>query len=236
MDMKRTHKGIFITGTDTGVGKTFVAAGLIKAMREKGINVCPMKPVETGCKKRNGKLIPADAVKLLKASGIEISLDAVNPYRFRQPLAPAVAAEHEGVVIKRSKLISAYNRLSKSYDFIVIEGAGGIMTPVYKEYLYLDMIKDLALPLIIVSRPGLGTINHTLLTIEAARSRRINVYGVIIKHASMAGKDLSEKSNPEIIESIGKVPVLGIIPYLKNPASLSSQLVFHSIAEKIIRI
>lgn len=230
------NKGIFITGTDTGVGKTFVAAGIIKAIRGKGINICPMKPVETGCKIKNGKLAPADAIKLLRASGMEESLDIVNPYRFRQPLAPAVAAENEGLVIKKGKIISAYNRLLKSYDFIVIEGAGGIMTPVYKKYLCLDMIKDLALPLIIVSRPGLGTINHTLLTIEAARSRRINVYGVIINHASMAGKDLSEKSNPEIIESIGKVPVLGIIPYLKNTALLSSQLVFHSIAEKIIRI
>jgi len=229
------NKGIFITGTDTGVGKTFVAAGLIKAIRAKGINVCPMKPVETGCKKRNGRLVPADAVKLSKASGIEESLDAVNPYRFRLPLAPATAAEKEGVAINRNKIMAAYKRLSKSHDFIVIEGAGGIMTPVYKKYLYLDMINDFALPLIIVSRPGLGTINHTLLTIEAARSKGINLQGVIINHASGAGNDLSEESNPEIIARIGNVPVLGIIPYFKNPASLSSQSLFRSIAEKIIR-
>lgn len=229
------NKGIFITGTDTGVGKTFVAAGLIKAIRGKGINVCPMKPVETGCRKRDGELLPADAVKLLKASGLKESLDAVNPYRFRQPLAPAAAAENEGVVIKRSKIISACERLSKSYDFIVIEGAGGIMTPVYKKYLCLDLIKKIGLPLIIVSRPGLGTINHTLLTIEAARSRGVNLHGVIINHAAYKGKDLSEKSNPEIIESIGRVPILGIIPYLKNPASLRSQAVFRSIAGKIIK-
>lgn len=229
------HKGIFITGTDTGVGKTFVAAGLIKAIRGKGINVCPMKPVETGCRIKKGRLVPADAVKLLKASGIEESLEAVNPYRFRQPLAPAVAAENEGIVIKRSNIISAYKRLSKSYDFIVIEGAGGIMTPVYKEYLCLDMIKNFALSVIIVSRPGLGTINHSLLTIEAARSRGVNVHGLIINHAADKGKDLSEKSNPEIIESIGRVPILGIIPYLKNPASLRSQSLFRSIAGKIIK-
>ncbi len=229
------NKGIFITGTDTGVGKTFVAAGLIKAIRGKVINVCPMKPVETGCKIKNGKLVPADAVKLLKASGIEESLDAVNPYRFRQPLAPAVAAENEGVVIKRSKIISAYKRLLKTHDFIVIEGAGGILTPIHKEYLCIDMIKDLALPMIIVSKPGLGTINHTLLTIEAARSRGVNLHGVIINNAADKGKDLSENSNPEIIERIGRVPILGIIPYFKNPASLRSQLVFRNIAEKIIR-
>lgn len=229
------NKGIFITGTDTGVGKTFVAAGLIKAIRKKGINVCPMKPVETGCKIKNGRLAPADAVKLLKASGIDESLDAVNPYRFRQPLAPAVAAENEGVVIKKGKIISAYNHLAKSYDFIVIEGAGGIMTPVYKEYLCLDMIKDIGLSLIIVSRPGLGTINHTLLTIEAAKNRGINVYGVIVNHTGSAVKDLSEESNPEIIKRIGKVKVMEIIPYFKNPVLLSFQSVFRRIAGKIIR-
>lgn len=228
------NKGIFITGTDTGVGKTFVASGLIKAIKGMGVNVCPMKPVETGCKIKNGKVVPADAVKLLKASGIKESVDSVNPYRFRQPLAPAMAAEDEGVVIKRSKIISAYKRLSKVYDFIVVEGAGGIMAPVYKRYLYLDMIKDIALPLIIVSRPGLGTINHTLLTIEAARSRGINLLGVIINHASGAGKDLSEKSNPEIIEKLGRVPILGIIPNFNNPASLRSQPLFPCIAETII--
>jgi len=229
------NKGIFITGTDTGVGKTFVAAGLIKAIRGKGVNVCPMKPVETGCKVYKGKLVPADTMKLINASGVNEPLYIINPYRFKQPLAPAVAAEIEGVTISKKKVFSDYKQLSKKYDVTIVEGSGGIMVPVYKKYLFVDLIKDLSLPVIIVSRPGLGTINHTLLTIEAVRSRGINIIGVIINHAALAGKDLSEESNPEIIERIGRVPVLGIIPYFKNSASLRSQSLFRSIAEKIIR-
>jgi len=228
-------KGIFITGTDTGVGKTFVAEGVIRAISEKGITVCPMKPVETGCKIKNGKLVPADAIKLLKASRIEESVDSVNVYRFRQPLAPAVAAEKEDVVIHKGRIISAYKRLSKVYKFIVIEGAGGIMTPVYKKYLYVDMIKDFALPLIIVSKPGLGTVNHTLLTIEAARHRGIKLYGIIINNAILGRKDLSAKSNPEAIGSIGNVPILEIIPYCKDRSSLQFKRIFQSVAGSIVK-
>lgn len=231
----KIHKGIFITGTDTGVGKTFVAAGLLQAFRKMGLNVCPMKPVETGCRVKKGILVPEDTVKLIQASGITESIDVINPYRLRYPLAPAVAAELEGVIIKKKKILSAYNYLLKKYDFTIVEGAGGIMVPVYKKYLFLDLIKDLNLPLIIVSRPGLGTINHTLLTIEAAKSNGINILGVIINYATKIKKGLSEKTNPEIIEQLGGVHVLGIVPYSKNYMSSSIKKVFLMIAEKILK-
>ena len=110
------NKGIFITGTDTGVGKTFVAAGLLKAMREMGFNVCPMKPLETGCRVKNGKLIPQDALELIKASGAEEPVEIVSPYIFRQPLAPAIAAELEEVIIKKKKILSAFEYLLNKYD------------------------------------------------------------------------------------------------------------------------
>lgn len=103
------HKGIFITGTDTGVGKTFVAAGLLKAMREMGFNVCPMKPLETGCRVKNGKLIPQDALELIKASGAGEPIEKISPYIFRQPLAPAVAAEFEKVIIQKKKYYQLFN-------------------------------------------------------------------------------------------------------------------------------
>ncbi|MBI4687461.1 MAG: dethiobiotin synthase [Nitrospirae bacterium] len=147
------HKGIFITGTDTGVGKTFVTAGLLRALRETGISVCAMKPLETGCKTHKGRLMPQDALRLVKASGVKEPLDIINPYRFKLPLAPAVAAEMEGVRIDKGKIFSAYKHLLSRYDITLIEGAGGIMVPVYKKYLFLDLIKDLNLPLLIVSRP-----------------------------------------------------------------------------------
>ncbi len=227
------NKGIFITGTDTGVGKTFVAVGLVRAVKERGLNVCPMKPVESGCRIRRGELIPADTVKLIKASGVTEPIDLINPYRLKHPLAPSVAAEIEGVKIKRKKILSVYNRLSKKYDIIIVEGAGGIMVPVYKKYLFLDLAKDLKLPVVIVSRPDLGTINHTLLTVEAARNKGLDVLGVVINCAIKSKKDMSEKTNPEVIEKLGGVPVTGIVPYSVNPDTPAKK-VFNRIAEKIL--
>jgi dethiobiotin synthetase len=227
------HKGIFITGTDTAVGKTFVAAGLVRAFKEKGFNVCPMKPVESGCRVRKGKLIPSDTLKLITAADVNEAVDLINPYRFRQPLAPSVAAELEGVKINRKTIFSAYNRLSKKYDLTIVEGAGGIMVPVYRTYLFLDLINDLRLPVVVVSRPGLGTINHTLLTIEAARARRIEVAGVIINCSTRGGIDISVKSNPDVIEKVGGAPVLGIIPYRKKPET-DNKSIFLMIAERIL--
>lgn len=223
--------GILITGTDTGVGKTFVAAGLIKAMKLKGLDVCPMKPVEAGCRTRKGKLVPADTVALMKAAGIDEPVDLINPYRFKYPLAPAVAAEIEGVTINKQKIFSAYHELSKKYDLTIVEGAGGIMVPVFKKYLIIDFAKALNLCTIIISRPGLGTINHTLLTIEAAKNRGVKVLGVIINYAEKAKKGISERTNPEVIEKLGGVPVLGIVPYSIKQKPIPD--VFEAIVDKI---
>jgi dethiobiotin synthetase len=226
-------KGLFITGTDTGVGKTFVAAGLIVALKAIGYTVCPMKPVETGCCVRNGRLIPRDTTHLIRASGIHEPVDRINPYRFRPSVAPSVAAGLENRAIHKKRIISIHKRLVKKYDITIVEGAGGIMVPVYREYLFLDLIKDLGLPLLIVTRPGLGTINHTLLTIEIATMRGIKVLGVIINHTTPKKSGLPEKTNPEIIEKLGRVPILGIVPNFKRPLSSRNIGVFHRIVENI---
>ena len=226
-------KGIFITGTDTGVGKTFVACGLIKAMKDKGLDVCPMKPVESGCRTTKGKLVPSDTNKLIKASGVNEPLDLINPYRLKHPLAPSVAADIEGVKIERRKILSAHNRLSKKYDLTIIEGAGGIMVPVYKKYLFLDLARDLDLPVLIISRPGLGTINHTLLTIDALKNKGLDISGVIINSSENNRKGLSEKTNPEVIEKLGGITVLGSVPYSENADVLQIRNIFIRILEKV---
>lgn len=229
------YKGIFITGTDTGVGKTFVAAGLIRVMKERGINVCPMKPVETGCRVIKGQLVPDDAVKLIKASGVDEQIDTINPYRMKKPLAPLIAAELEGVRIEKRIIFNAYRKLAKKYDTIIMEGAGGIMVPLYKRYFFLDLVNDLNLPLIIISRPGLGTINHSLLTIEAARKKGIKVLGVVFNNASKSKQDLSCKTNPEVIARVGKVPVLGIAPHILRSDKDKANKLFNGIAAKIMK-
>ncbi len=228
------HKGIFITGTDTGVGKTFVTIGLLRAFNEMGLKVCPMKPVETGCKVQKGKLIPEDTFNLIKVTEINEPIDLINPYRFRQSLAPAVAAELEGTIISREKIISAYRKLSNKYDLTIVEGAGGIMVPVYRKYFFIDLIKDLNLPILVVARPGLGTLNHTLLTLEVAKSRGINVLGVIINCSSKTKNDASVQTNPEVIERSGGVPVMGIIPYFKNDDAYNYRKIFMQITEEIL--
>ncbi len=235
-EFKKVHKGIFITGTDTGVGKTFVTSGLITAFKEMGLSVCPMKPVETGCSMKNGSLIPKDTLRLIKVSKNEEPLDVINPYRFKLPLAPAVAAKLEGVVIKKQKILSAYKKLSRKYDMTIVEGSGGLMVPVYKQYLFVDLVKELSIPLIIVSRPGLGTINHTLLTTEAAQNRGIYIPGIIINYTiNKRRKSLAEKTNPEIIKKLGGVRILGIVPYSKVSTPYLRKI-FLKIADEILHL
>ena len=227
-------KGFFITGTDTGIGKTFVAIGLIKAMKDQGLAVCPMKPAETGCRVSKGQLVPEDTIKLIKASGVDEPIDLINPYRLRKPLAPSVAAEMEGINLKKRVILDAYKKLAKKYEVLIVEGAGGIMVPLYKRYLFLDLIKELDLPLIIVAKPGLGTINHSLLTIEAARIKGIKISGLIFNHADRTETDMSQKTNPDVISRVGKVPVLGVVPHWSKSENVKVNKIFNIISTKLI--
>ena len=228
------NKAIFITGTDTGVGKTYVAVGFIRALREKGLSVCPLKPVETGCRVKNGDLVPQDTRRLVRASGVQEPIGLINPFRMRSPLAPAVASEVEGIAIDKKRIISSYTRMRRKYDFTVVEGAGGIMVPVRGNYLFLHLIGDLNIPLVIVARAGLGTINHTLLTIASAMNEKLNVLGVVINYAVKKRKGLPEKTNPAVIEKLGGVPLLGTVPYLKDSSSARSEEIFSEIMANIL--
>jgi dethiobiotin synthetase len=207
----KPYTGIFITGTDTGVGKTYVAAGIAQQLHAQGIDVGVMKPAETGCIRRKGRLIPSDALALMKAAGVIDHLDDINPYRFAKPLAPSVAAAVEGRTISPGRIRSAFDRLNRRHRFMIVEGAGGIMVPLSGRYTYLDLARDLRLPVLIVARPGLGTINHTLLTIEAVKVRRIAVAGVLINYARAEKMGTAERTSPEIIQELSGVDLIGII-------------------------
>jgi dethiobiotin synthetase len=211
--MKKNSRGIFITATDTGVGKTYVASGIARALRQDGIDVGVMKPAETGCRRRSGKLVPADAIRLMKASHAEDSLELVNPFRLSKPLAPSVAAASEGKRIVPAKIIKAFRVLAKRHDFMLVEGAGGIMVPLTRDYLYLDLAVDLGLPVLIIARPGLGTINHTLLTISALKGRQIPIAGVVINYALDWKRGVAESTSPAEIEAVSGVPVLDVLAY-----------------------
>jgi dethiobiotin synthetase len=230
-------KGFFITGTDTGVGKTVITAALIKAIGLLGLKVCGMKPLETGCLKsefkafdpssgrgfqssefkvKDEELVPSDGMFLREIAGMSDPIDFITPIRFKNPLAPLPASEIEGISVDFQKIQKAYTELSKKYDVIIVEGIGGLLVPITRDYSVLDLAKDFGLPLIIVSRPGLGTINHTMLTVNCATKEGLNVAGIIINYSHPPEGTLAEDTNPEIIRQISPVPIIGIFPYLED--------------------
>lgn len=218
-------KGIFITGTDTGVGKTVIAAGIIRAIKRKGINAGAMKPVETGCKIGQGEqheeeLITADAMFLRKVAGMHEPVDIVCPCRFLQPLAPMAASEIEGKPFDMDAVINAYGTLKSNYEFLVVEGAGGLMAPLDSSPFFVaDLIRALDLSAIVVTRAGLGTINHTLLTVLHALREKIKVAGVIINHSEPPLNTIAEQTNPDVLKRLCPVPVLGPVPWIDPPLS-----------------
>jgi len=206
-------QGYFVTGTDTGIGKTVVTAGLAANLRQKGINAGIMKPVQTGSKNLNGSLVSVDALFAMTVAGIKDEMELVSPYRLEPPLAPRVAAELTGITIDLFKINRAYQELLNRHDFMLVEGAGGIMVPIAGRFLMADLIKILNLPALIVARPGLGTVNHTLLTVEYAKSKGIHVAGIIINGLKESEAGTAEKTNPGLIAELSGVPVMGIIPH-----------------------
>ena len=206
------RKGVFITGTDTEVGKTIIAGGLARLFCNMGINVGVMKPVETGGKYKKGKLVGKDTEYLIRMSKIQDVYSHINPYILQHPLAPYVAAKLEGKKIYKKKIFASFRNLMDKYDFLIVEGCGGFLVPITSNYMISDLARDMKLPIIVVTRVGLGSINHTLLTLDHARRSGIKVIGVIINKTSR-NIQMSEKTNPQIIKTFGKVPILGIVPY-----------------------
>lgn len=210
--------GIFITGTDTNIGKTVIAAGLAGALKNKGYDVGVMKAVQSGAGIRNGKLYSPDAEFMMRVIKTKDEMELVCPYLMKEAMAPGPAAEIEGRDIDISVIKTAFMELEKGHDLVVVEGAGGIAVPVKKKFLISDLIKYLDIPAIIVARAGLGTINHTILTIEYAKRSGIKIVGVIINDYKGG---IVEEENPGIINELTGIPILGIIP--NDPAICSER-------------
>ena len=224
-------KGFFITGTDTGVGKTIIATALIMVISRLGFTTGGMKPVESGCTKTRGKgqgargnsekniLMPHDGMFIKTMAHMEENIGHITPCRFKSPLAPLPASEIEGITVDFEKIRKAFADLSKKYDVVIVEGIGGLLVPITRDYSVIDMAKDFNLPLIVVSRPSLGTINHTMLTVNYAIKEGLRVAGIIINYSQPPENTLAEATNPEIIKRISPVPVIGIFPYLTDMES-----------------
>ncbi len=201
-------RGLLVTGTDTGVGKTEVAAALVAGWRARGLDVGAMKPAQSGVE--DG--LTTDADRLREAAGGTDPADLVCPYSLRAPLAPAVAARLEGVEISLAHVLACAAELASRHAALVVEGAGGLLVPLTDRETYADLAVALGMPVLVVARAGLGTVNHTALTCEALRARGLAVAGVILNRAS-PGADPSEPHNPAEIERLAGARVLASLPH-----------------------
>ena len=205
-------RGFFVTGTDTGVGKTFIACGLARILRDRGLRVGVMKPVETGCKWRSNALDPSDARLLGLAAGTSQSLSSVCPYRFEAPLAPDLAARQAGRQIDPAVIHDRFRRVAASHDITVVEGAGGLLVPIWERYMMADLAADLRLPLLVVAASRLGAVNHTLLTLEHARVRGLSVSAYVLNRLTPAD-DEAMSTNAELLARSTDAPCAGTVSW-----------------------
>lgn len=209
-------KGFFITGTDTGVGKTIIAGALIKVLSHLGVKAGAMKPVETGCVRQGEILLPSDGMFLKQMAQMQEPITQVSPCCFESPLAPLAASELEKKSISIMAIKKAFYGLYSNYDAVIVEGIGGLMVPIETNYFVVDLAKEIGLPLIVVAKPGLGSVNHIMLTVNYALKEGLQVAGIIINYSLPAENSLAEETNPPLLKQICPSPLIGIFPYLKN--------------------
>lgn len=271
---------LFVTASDTDVGKTLTARALIGALRVRGLTVACMKPVETGCtlraddvgdvaglpgqvdrqsraaldrlaaiagpppatytaKTSSDALLPRDALALIAATGRPLELDTVNPYRYAPPIAPAAAALLAERPIELEPILAAHRQLASSADIVIVEGAGGLLVPLNDQLLLIELIAALDAQALLVARSSLGTINHTLLSIEALRHRNVKLAGVVLtRHRDHPS--IEEATNPQAIDHFAGDCVLGVLPYfnqqqLTDDAYLAERLRVHLDLDRLCR-
>jgi dethiobiotin synthetase len=206
-----TMRGYFITGTDTGAGKTHITCILAHLLRQRGRRVAVSKPVGTGAEWTPAGWLCDDTRRLALASGSN-DTTAITPYVFSEPLAPSVAARRAGVCLSLDLLAKAVEKQSLSAEITLVEGVGGLLCPLTDRHTVADLIAQLGLPVLVVARGTLGTLNHTLLTLEVASARHLNVVGVIVNH-TVPADDLAATTNAMELRRLLKVPLLAELPY-----------------------
>ena len=214
-------RGIFVTGTDTGVRKTLVACALAAWCRRHRIDVGVMKPIATGGRllRQHGVryLVSDDAIGLARAAGSDVPWPLVNPVCFKEPLAPWTAALRAGRRIRLDRILDAFDELRARHEFLVVEGIGGLFVPLNARDTVAQLAKRLRLPLVLVARSSLGTLNHTLLSLECIRRLALPLRGIIMNHTPPLPRHpmerLAARTNPEILSRFARVPVMGPLPF-----------------------
>ncbi|MCY6370795.1 dethiobiotin synthase [Clostridium ganghwense] len=206
-------KGIFIIGTDTDVGKTFVTAGITYVLRKNGFNACSYKAVQSGGVYEGTNLVSGDVKFVKDITDIEEAYEVMNSYCLKTEVSPHIASEIENVKIHKKILFDGYKKLKEKYDFIIAEGSGGAVVPLIRNNYYIyNLIKDLDIPTVIVARAGVGTINHTVLTVEFLKSKGIDIKGIIINGYEGT---FYEDDNIRVIKDITGLDIISVINKVK---------------------
>lgn len=224
--------GIFVTATDTGVGKTAVACALALVLRRRGADVGVMKPVASGCRDAAGRLVLEDADRLRAAAGSDDELSCVCPVALAEPLSPHLAAERAAIEIDLDHIFAAFREIAGRHELMIVEGVGGLLAPITSDYTVADMAAQMGLPLVVVTRWGLGTINHTLLTVHEARRRRLAIAGLVLNECADRAHGIAEQTAPRELRRLTGETILAQIPYLspegpqetRHPAKLIEQI------------
>jgi dethiobiotin synthetase len=231
---KMINNSLFITGTDTSVGKTFVGARFLEFLKTKGIQAGYQKWIATGVEAE----VPEDLALCLDAAGIsptpELAAQHV-PYCFRFPASPHLAAEMEDRTVAAEHIIENYKALASRYEWLIVEGVGGLMVPLRRDLLLVDLLAQLQPKTLVVARSGLGTLNHTLLTLEALRHRQIPVLGVVFSDSAAEEDEMLVQDNMQTIEEIGLVRVFGRLQRHRSASDARSAFmpIGHAILEQL---
>ena len=222
LSVRLTKPGIFVTGTDTGVGKTVVSCAIAANLRTHGMRVGVCKPLASGCRREREGLVSEDAEALAHFADCRESLSVINPVRYALPVAPAVAAEQSGEAVDFQAIADSLRVLERSSDVILVEGVGGLLVPLdhrNPRYTVLDMAKAVGFPIVVVARALLGTLNHTAMTVKLLRDAGCDVAGVVVNgfDADSAktgdrGLDVSMSTNRQWIQKMNGVPILATVP------------------------
>ncbi len=234
--MSRLYNGVFVTGTDTDCGKTIIAGGIARALLHKGYNVGVMKPVATwGDPRREPgtrvRWISDDVLHLRQAAATSDSLDLINPFCFKAAMAPWPAARQEKKNIDVNRIISVYRELCQRHDFMVVEGVGGLLVPIKRDFFVVDLIARMKLPAIIVTHPALGTLNHTLLTVQALKKAGVPLAGIVINN--YRGKTRAEQTNPQVLRKILDRNII-VVPHQPRFASDYDALARHLVKSGLL--
>jgi len=215
-------KSFFVTGTDTGVGKTVITAALAMCLRKRGIDVGVMKPIASGIPQKTG-FKSSDVSLLCGAAGITDSEEMINPIFLPIPTSPYDATKILNIPIDTPLIFEKFQKLLKIHQMLLIEGIGGIMTPIAKDFFVADMIKTMRLDTIVVTRSTLGTLNHSIMTLRMCQEYEIPVKGMIVNYFDERGSP-AEKNAPSTLYELTGIPILGIIPFVKDYQKLDTMI------------